>query len=261
MIGVDVELPKPLPYLPGQYCKVQFRGFPREMLTARPIRWRDLPTTAPAAFSHPQAFRRGCLLGARPQNPHRASREGDGAVWQRLSAAKSRRQHCSRRQRHRFRADVVDRGRRDHGAAAAGTDLRGRGAKASVAVYAPRAVPPGAVSQRHDHSDRIGAAIRLLRHPHRTANRSSAEFVAERCGLHRRCAGHDRGCRGIARTAGASCYTDPFVSSGEPAGQPTMARTLTGWLSTPHSSRPIAQPSRKPAIRTGAKRAAFGNVR
>ena len=66
---------------------------------------------------------------------------------------------------------------------------------------------------------------------------------------------------GIARAAGARCYTDPFVSSGEPAGQPTMARTLTGWLSTPHSSRPIAQPSRKPAIRTGTKRAAFGNVR
>ena len=28
VIGVDVELPKPLHYLPGQYCKVQFKGFP-----------------------------------------------------------------------------------------------------------------------------------------------------------------------------------------------------------------------------------------
>jgi NAD(P)H-flavin reductase len=28
VIGVCLELPKPLPYLPGQYCKVQFRGFP-----------------------------------------------------------------------------------------------------------------------------------------------------------------------------------------------------------------------------------------
>jgi NAD(P)H-flavin reductase/ferredoxin len=28
VIGVDVELPKPLRYLPGQYCKMQFRGFP-----------------------------------------------------------------------------------------------------------------------------------------------------------------------------------------------------------------------------------------
>lgn len=28
VIGVDVKLPKPLRYLPGQYCKVQFRNFP-----------------------------------------------------------------------------------------------------------------------------------------------------------------------------------------------------------------------------------------
>src|SRR5947209_2811026 len=28
VLGVDIEVPKPLQYLPGQYCKVQFRGFP-----------------------------------------------------------------------------------------------------------------------------------------------------------------------------------------------------------------------------------------
>ncbi|HKS19076.1 MAG TPA: 2Fe-2S iron-sulfur cluster-binding protein [Bradyrhizobium sp.] len=28
VVGVDVELPKPLLHLPGQFCKVQFRGFP-----------------------------------------------------------------------------------------------------------------------------------------------------------------------------------------------------------------------------------------
>jgi len=28
VVGVNVELPKPLGYLPGQFCKVQFRGFP-----------------------------------------------------------------------------------------------------------------------------------------------------------------------------------------------------------------------------------------
>jgi 3-phenylpropionate/trans-cinnamate dioxygenase ferredoxin reductase subunit len=28
VIGVNIELPRPLNYLPGQYCKVQFRGFP-----------------------------------------------------------------------------------------------------------------------------------------------------------------------------------------------------------------------------------------
>jgi NAD(P)H-flavin reductase len=28
VIGVSLELPRPLPHLPGQYCKLQFRGFP-----------------------------------------------------------------------------------------------------------------------------------------------------------------------------------------------------------------------------------------
>jgi NAD(P)H-flavin reductase/ferredoxin len=28
VIGVNIELPKPLHYLPGQFCKVQYRGFP-----------------------------------------------------------------------------------------------------------------------------------------------------------------------------------------------------------------------------------------
>ena len=28
VVGVALELPKPLTYLPGQYCKLQFRGFP-----------------------------------------------------------------------------------------------------------------------------------------------------------------------------------------------------------------------------------------
>jgi 3-phenylpropionate/trans-cinnamate dioxygenase ferredoxin reductase subunit len=28
VIGVNIELPRPLSYLPGQYCKLQFRGFP-----------------------------------------------------------------------------------------------------------------------------------------------------------------------------------------------------------------------------------------
>ena len=36
VVGVAVRLPNPLQYLPGQYCKLQFRGFP-----ARLIRWRE----------------------------------------------------------------------------------------------------------------------------------------------------------------------------------------------------------------------------
>jgi 3-phenylpropionate/trans-cinnamate dioxygenase ferredoxin reductase subunit len=65
----------------------------------------------------------------------------------------------------------------------------------------------------------------------------------------------------MARTAGARCYTDPFVSSGEPAGQPTMARRLTGWLNNPRSGRPIVRPAKKQASQAVMHRAAFSNVR
>ena len=118
VIGVDVELPKPLRYLPGQYCKLQFRGFPaRSYSPTYPL---EGPPDHRLLHFHIRQLSDGAVsIGARPQYPHRASREGDRTARQRLSAAKSHRQHRSRRQRHRLRADVGDRGRRDHGAAAA----------------------------------------------------------------------------------------------------------------------------------------------
>ncbi len=42
VVGVSVELQKPLEYLPGQYCKLQFRGFPNAA-TAQAIRSRVRP--------------------------------------------------------------------------------------------------------------------------------------------------------------------------------------------------------------------------
>jgi ferredoxin len=45
VIGVDVELPKPLHYLPGQYCKLQFRGFPeRSYSPTYPLEGRPDPS-------------------------------------------------------------------------------------------------------------------------------------------------------------------------------------------------------------------------
>ena len=45
VVGVDVELSKPLQSFPGQYCKLQFRGLPARAL-ARPIRWKAVRTIA-----------------------------------------------------------------------------------------------------------------------------------------------------------------------------------------------------------------------
>ena len=44
VIGVDVELPKPLRYLPGQFCKLQFFGFPaRSYSPTYPLEGRPKP--------------------------------------------------------------------------------------------------------------------------------------------------------------------------------------------------------------------------
>jgi len=50
VIGVDVELPKPLDYLPGQFCRRNFGGFRRDV-TARPIRSRVAPTIGCCIFT------------------------------------------------------------------------------------------------------------------------------------------------------------------------------------------------------------------
>ena len=157
IVGVDIELPKPLHYLPGQYCKVQFRGFPaRNYSPTYPLEGQ--PDDRLLHF-HIRRFPDGLVSSELGRGYScRAPRQGDGAVWQRLSQTQSRRQHGSCLQRHRFRADVVGRGCGDHGAAATRNGFRGRIAKASVILHACRAVPPGAVSQRHHHSDGVGAA-------------------------------------------------------------------------------------------------------
>ena len=193
VVGVDVELPRPLHYLPGQYCKAQFRGFPaRAYSPTYPL--EGSPNDRLLHF-HIRRFSDGIVssaLGRDIRIGHRvkitgplgsaflrpkhsgslvlvASGTGFAPMWSIAVAA------------------ILERPQRE-------LDIRGRGAKASVIVHAWRAVPPGAVSQRHDHSDRIGAAKRLPRYPHRAANRSFARFIIERCRLYLWSAGHDREC-------------------------------------------------------------------
>ena len=65
VVGVDIELPKPLDYLPGQYCKLQFQGFPaRSYSPTFPL--EGSPRRSPAALSHPEGDGRTGILGARP---------------------------------------------------------------------------------------------------------------------------------------------------------------------------------------------------
>jgi len=54
VVSVTMEVEKPLEYLPGQYCNVQFRGFPRDA-TARPTRCRAAPIRMCCIFTSPTA--------------------------------------------------------------------------------------------------------------------------------------------------------------------------------------------------------------
>ncbi len=62
----------------------------------------------------------------------------------------------------------------------------------------------------------------------------------------------------IARTAGARCYTDPFVSDSKPGNQTTIVERLAGWLSNSVSGPPL-QPTQGSRIDT--RRAAVSGSR
>jgi ferredoxin len=109
IFGVDLKLQNKLRYLPGQYCKVQFRGFPA----------RCYSPTYPLQGAPRDRLFHFHILGARSRNPRRASRQADRPLWQRLLQAKTPGSHRDRCQRHRLRADVVGRHRRDQATSAA----------------------------------------------------------------------------------------------------------------------------------------------
>ena len=109
---------------PASIASCSSRASRREP-TARPIRWKAAPTTACCTSTSGGLPDGHGLLGAWAAKSgvgHRVKVTGPfGSAFFR---ARPRRPHRSRRQRHRLRPDVVGRGRRDHGAAAARNGLR-----------------------------------------------------------------------------------------------------------------------------------------
>ena len=202
VVGVDVELPKSLEILPGQYCKLQFQGFPaRPYSPTYPLEGR--PHDRVLHF-HVRKVSDGLVssaLGRDIRAGHRvkltgpfgraffraghtgrvvlvASGTGFAPMWSVAVAA------------------IMEQPERELVFVVAG-------AEHPFALHARRAVPAGAVSQRDADSDGIGAAKDLACRSQRKADRSSAEADAGRRGLYRGCAGHDRrrgaDCKGRGR--------------------------------------------------------------
>ena len=260
VIGVDVELPKPLHYLPGQYCKLQFRGFPeRSYSPTYPLEGSPDPrllhfhirrlsdgTVSSALGRDIRIGHRVKLAGPlgtaflRPNHAGSivlvASGTGFAPMWSIAVAA------------------IMEQPQRELIFVVAARKLQSlymHNALCRLALFPNVKIIP-TVSEPQD----VSPAIRVGRPTDHLPN-LSADDVVYTSGA----PAMTEAVAQLARAAGAKCYTDPFVSSSEPANPATVVGRLTGWLNTPRSGPPIVRPARKQASRMAAPRAAFGNAR
>ncbi len=259
VIGVDLELPRPLRYLPGQYCKLQFRGFPaRSYSPTYPLEGRPdhrllhfhIRRLADGVVS--SALGRTIRIGHRVKltgplgsaflRPNHAgsivlvaSGTGFAPMWSIAVAA------------------IMERPQRELIFVVAARKLQSlymHGALCRLALFPNITIIP-TVSEAQD----VSPAIRVGRPTDHLPNLSAIDVVYT-SGAPAMTESVAR----IARAAGARCYTDPFVASSGSASPATMVGRLTGWLNSSPGGSPIMRPAGKTS-RTGPHRAAFGNVR
>jgi 3-phenylpropionate/trans-cinnamate dioxygenase ferredoxin reductase subunit len=237
VIGVDVELPRQLHYLPGQYCKAQFRGFPARSysptypLEGRPdggllhfhIRKLSDGVVSSALGQDIRVGHRVKLTGPfgsaflRPNHSGSivlvASGTGFAPMWSIAVAA------------------ILERPQRELIFVVAARRLQSlymHSALCRLALFPNVTIIP-TVSEPQN----LSAAIRVGRPTDHLPNLSPQDVVYT-SGAPAMTESVAR----IAKAAGARCYTDPFVSSSNPSRQTTMAGRLAGWLNnTPRNSR------------------------
>ena len=246
VFGVDVELPKPLPYLPGQYAKLQFRGFPvRSYSPSYPLEGRADDHILnfhirrfPDGLVSSQLGRRirvghrvkvTAPLGSaflRPDHPGRivlvASGTGFAPMWSIAVAA------------------IKERPQREMVVIVAARKVQSLYMHAALCRLAPfpnvTIIPVVSEAQNVSPAFRSGRPTDHL--PALTAN-----DVVYTCGA----PAMTEAVAKISRAAGARCYTDPFDSNHSPSEQNPLMAALTGWLNTPPSIPPIARPMQRPA--------------
>jgi NAD(P)H-flavin reductase/ferredoxin len=247
VIGVDVELPRPLRYLPGQYCKLQFRGFsarsysPTYPLEGRPddrmlhfhIRKLSDGAVSSALGRDIRVGHRVRLTGPfgsaylRPNHSGSlvlvAGGTGFAPMWAVAVAA------------------IMERPQREIIFVVAARKLQSLYMHAALCRLAlfPNVtiIPVVAEPQRVSHAIRLGLPTDHL--PNLSANdvvyTSGAPAMTESVAR-------------LARAAGARCYADPFVPSDRPLESPTLMARVSGWLNNdPRSRRIMLQNAPKPA--------------
>jgi 3-phenylpropionate/trans-cinnamate dioxygenase ferredoxin reductase subunit len=254
VFGVSLELPSPLHHLPGQYCKVQFRGFPaRSYSPSYPLQGgpsdrqlhfqiRSFPdgTVSSALGNKIRPGHRVRLTGPygsaflRPNHSGStvlvSSGTGFAPMWSIAVAA------------------ITERPQRDLVFVVAARKLQSfymHNALCRLALF-PNVtiVPIVSEPQNVSHAFRYGRPTDHLPNlsPRDVVYASGAPAMTDSVAR-------------LANAAGAQCYTDPFVSHGHAGEQSNLMARLAGWLDHPRARSPELQPALKPAPAIPRKRA------
>jgi NAD(P)H-flavin reductase/ferredoxin len=241
VIGVDVELPKPFRYLPGQFCKLQFQGFPARCYSPTyPLEGR--PNNRLLHF-HIRRFPDGAVsseLGGDIRIGHRVRLTGPfGTAFLRPNHAGSIVLASSGTG---FApmwsvavAAIMERPQRELIFVVAARKVQSlymHAALCRLALFPNVTIIP-IVSEPQS----VSSAIRTGRptdhlpvlSPSDVVYASGAPAMTERVAR-------------IARAAGAKCHTDPFISSARSNKQKKLVQRLTGWLDHPGRNSLASQP-------------------
>jgi 3-phenylpropionate/trans-cinnamate dioxygenase ferredoxin reductase subunit len=243
VMGVDVELPKPFDYLPGQYCKLQFRGLPaRSYSPTYPLEGRSDDrllhfhvrvlsggVVSSALGRDIRAGHRVKLTGPygsaffREDHPGRivlvASGTGFAPMWSVAVAA------------------IMERPQRELVFIVAARNIRSLYMHAALCRLA--LFPNVTIIPLVSEPQSVSRAVRKGR-PTEHLPQLSPDDVVYTAGAP---AMTDSVAR-MAKAAGARCYTDPFVADASLSGQASLMTRFTGWLHQPRHDPIQLQPAR-----------------
>ena len=137
VVEVRISLAKPVDYLPGQYYRFRFQGYPTRCFS--PTLPMQGPSDERSVRLHVRRVRDGLVspaLGV--QIRQRASRQASRDRSGRLSQAQQLRPPCAGRERHRIRADLDDPERGDQRKSGARDRRPDRRQDPPLALYADR---------------------------------------------------------------------------------------------------------------------------
>lgn len=246
IVGIDVEVPKPLHALPGQYCKLQFQGLPARSysptypLEGSPqddllhfhIRKMAGGIVSPALGREIRVGHRVKLTGPFGRAYFRtghsgrlvlvASGTGFAPMWSIAVAA------------------IMEQPQRELVFVVAARNIRSLYMHAALCRLAlfPHVtlIPLVSEPQQFSHAVRSGR-------PTDHMPKLSPDDVVYAAGAP---AMTDAVAR-VAKAAGARCYTDPFVAGPRTADHAGLMSRFSGWLNERRSRPMTLQPARKPA--------------